>query len=408
MKDFFYVATPAEVLAVIQEFEPLSAENVPTVEALGRALAEDIRSPVNLPDFDRATMDGFAVRASETTGASESSAIQLEFVGNVRMGEVPDFEIGRGQAAKIPTGGMLPKGADAVVMDEYTSFADPETAQITRGAAPHENVVRIGQDIQYGTTVLQAGAVLRAQDLGALCGLGITSIPVWRKPRVAILATGDEVVDPSETPRMGQIRDINRFTLNALTTEAGGIPVPLGIVGDDPKALEATVRRAFEENDVILMSGGSSMGQRDHSVEIIDSLGEPGVLIHGVSVKPGKPLIVGRIGKKAVIGVPGHPVSNMMVFQVFLKPLVHRLAGRKDEKEGISTEAVLARNLPSASGREDYIRVRLERDGDGLVAHPVLGSSSMISTMVRADGFIIVDVNTEGLAQGERVRVYSF
>lgn len=408
MKDFFNVATPAEVLAIIHEFEPLSTETVPTTDALGRILAKDVCSPVNLPDFDRATMDGFALQASETTGASESSAIQFEFVGDVKMGEVPDFKIESDHAAKIPTGGMLPEGANAVVMDEYASFAGSNTLQITRGAAPYENVVQVGQDIKNGDTVLRAGEELRAQDLGALCGLGITSVTVWRKPRVAIFATGDEIVDPSELPRMGQIRDINRFTLSALTTEAGGIPVPLGIVGDNPKALDTSVRQALKDNDVVLMSGGSSMGQRDHSVEIIDSLGKPGVLVHGVSVKPGKPLIIGRIGKKAVIGVPGHPVSNMMVYQVFLKPLVHRLAGRKNEKEIIYTEATLARNLPSASGREDYIRVRLERDGSDLIAHPVLGSSSMISTMVKANGFIIVDVNTEGLAQGERVRVYSF
>ncbi len=410
MKDFFKVAAPAEVLAIIEKFEPLSAETVPTAEALGRVLAEDIRSPVDLPDFDRATMDGFAVRASETTGASESSAIQFEFVGEVRMGEVPDFRIGRGQTAKIPTGGMLPEGADAVVMDEYSSFADAQTVQVARGAAPWESVVRVGQDIERGETLLLESSVLRPQELGALCGLGITTVCVRRKPRVAILATGDEVVDPSETPRPGQIRDINRFTLSALTAGAGGIPVPLGIVGDDPKALEAAVRGAMDDNDVVLISGGSSMGQRDHSVEIINSMGEPGVLIHGVSVKPGKPLIVGRAGKKAIIGVPGHPVSNMMVFQVFLKPLLNRLEGRRSQlqEDVIWTQATLSRNLPSASGREDYIRVRLERTDNGLVAHPVLGSSSMISTMVKADGFLIIGVDTEGLAQGERVRVYSF
>ena len=408
MKDFFKVAAPAEVLAVIEQFEPLSSESVPTADALGRVLAEEVRSPVDLPDFERATMDGFAVRASDTTGASDSSAIQFEFIGEVRMGEAPGFAIERGQAAKIPTGGMIPQGADAVVMDEYSSFADARTVQLARGAAPWENVVRVGQDIRQGEKILSAGDVLRPQELGALCGLGITSVPVRKKPRVAILATGDEVVDPAETPKPGQIRDINRFTLSALTAAAGGVPVSLGIVGDDPAALEATVRKAHRDHDVVLMSGGSSMGQRDHSVEIIDSLGEPGVLIHGVSIKPGKPLIVGRIGPKAVIGVPGHPVSNMMVFQVFLKPLLHRLQGRRSDAEAIWTEAALSRNLPSASGREDYIRVRLDRTEDGLLAHPVLGSSSMISTMVKADGFIIVGVDSEGLVQGERVRVHSF
>lgn len=410
MKGFFKVASPAEVLAIIEQFEPLSPETLPTADALGRVLAEDIRSPVDLPDFDRATMDGFAVRASDTAGASESSAIQFELIGEVRMGEAPAFRIGRGQAAKIPTGGMLPEGADAVVMDEYASLADPRTVQIARGASPWESVVRVGQDIRRGEVLLRAGDALRPQELGALCGLGVTRASVRRRPRVAILATGDEVVDPAETPKPGQIRDINRFTLSALAAQAGGVPVPLGIVKDDPAALGSAVRKALQENDVVLMSGGSSMGQRDHSVEIIDSLGEPGVLIHGVSIKPGKPLIVGRAGKKAVIGVPGHPVSNMMVFQVFLKPLLHRLEGRRPRphEDGFRTEARLARNIPSASGREDYIRVRLERTEDGFVAHPVLGSSSMISTLVKADGFIIIGVDSEGLAQGERVRVHSF
>jgi molybdopterin molybdotransferase len=218
------------------------------------------------------------------------------------------------------------------------------------------------------------------------------------------------VVDPSETPGPGQIRDINRFTLSALTTEAGAIPLPLGIVKDDEVALKEKLRGALEISDVVLLSGGSSMGRRDYSVDVINSMGVPGVLIHGVSIKPGKPLIFGRVGKKPVIGVPGHPASNMMVFQVFVKPLLYRLGGRrlKPYEEGPLAEAILTRNVPSAPGREDYIRVRLERKEGRLLAHPVLGGSGMISTMVKADGFIIIGFDEEGIAEGERVPVYSF
>ena len=408
MKDFFKVATPAEVLAFVPEFEPLSTESVPVPEALGRVTAQDILSPVNLPDFSRSTMDGFAVMAQDTTGASEGSPIEFNLMGEVLMGEVPKVKVGAGQAARIYTGGMMPDGADAVVMDEYVNVVDDSLIGVMRVAAPGGNMIHVGQDIAEGQVVIHAGDVLRPQELGALSGLGITEVTVYRKPRVAIFATGDEIVDPSENPGPGQIRDINRFTLSALTTEAGGISVPLGIVKDDEAALKEKVRGALESCDMVLLSGGSSMGRRDYSVDVINSMGAPGVLIHGVSIKPGKPLIFGRVGKKPVIGVPGHPASNMMVFQVFIKPVLHRIGGRPLKPSSPLAEATLTRNVPSAPGREDYIRVRLEKRDGKLLAHPVLGSSGMISTMVKADGFIIIGFDEEGVAEGKQVPVYSF
>ena len=412
--EFFKVVSPEEAKIALQGFRALGAERVSSFGAVGRVLACDVRSPVDLPDFPRATMDGYALRASDSFGASEAIPAYLDVVGQVPMGAAPEFSVGRGEAARILTGGMVPEGADAVVMEEFTSAPDAETLEVRRPAAVGENVLGVSDDMKKDELILRAGARLRSQDVGALAGVGVTSVEVHRRPRVAILPTGDELVDPRETPRAGQVRDINRFSLAAGVVEAGGEPETEDILPDDLAIIKGRLHQAVSHADVVLISGGSSMGLRDYTVEAIDSLGEPGVLVHGISVKPGKPTIIGRVVRdgedKAVIGIPGHPVSALMIFHAFVRPVIRQLSGEVArtgaEIEGLT--AILSRNVASAPGREDLVRVALEEGENGRVAHPLMGNSAMISTMTKADGYITIPLEAEGLREGAQVRVHLY
>jgi molybdopterin molybdotransferase len=409
--EFFKVVSPDEAREALKGFLPLPAEEVSAFDAVGRILAEDVASPVDLPEFSRSTMDGYAVRAPDTFGASESIPAYLDIAGHIPMGEAPAFEVSPGQAGRINTGGMMPAGADAVVMDEYTTTPDEGTVEIRRPAAVGENVLAVGDDLKAGERILPAGSRLRSHDIGAFSGVGITTLRVHHHPRVAILPTGDELVDPRETPGPGQVRDINRFSLAAAVIEAGGIPETEGILPDDLETIKSRLAEAVGRADMVLISGGSSMGMRDYAVEAIDSLGDPGVLVHGISIKPGKPTIIGRVRRgevdKAVVGIPGHPVSALMIFHAFVRPIMRQLSGEAaPEIDGeLGVAARLARNLPSAPGREDLIRVRLEREGEDVIAHPLMGNSAMISTMTKAHGFITIPLENEGLRAGTEVRV---
>ena len=412
--EFFKVVSPEEAKEALRGFRALGTERLSAFGAAGRVLAEDVHSPVDLPDFPRATMDGYALKAADSFGASEAIPAYLDVVGQVPMGAAPGFSVGRGEAARILTGGMVPEGADAVVMEEFTTAPDPETLEVRRPAAVGENVLGVGDDLKKDELILGAGARLRSQDVGALAGVGVTSVEVHRRPRVAILPTGDELVDPRETPRVGQVRDINRFSLAAGVLEAGGEPETEDILPDDLAIIKERLEQAIRHADVVLISGGSSMGLRDYTVEAIDSLGEPGVLVHGISIKPGKPTIIGRIERdgedKAVIGIPGHPVSALMIFHAFVRPVIRQLSGevaRTDlEREGLA--ATLSRNVASAPGREDLVRVALEEDENGRLAHPLMGNSAMISTMTKADGYIAIPLEAEGLREGALVRVHLY
>ncbi|MCE2453546.1 MAG: molybdopterin molybdotransferase MoeA, partial [Nitrospinae bacterium] len=319
-----------------------------------------------------------------------------------------------GEAARILTGGMVPEGADAVVMEEFTTAPDAETLEVRRPTAVGENILGVGDDLKKDELILRAGARLRSQDVGALAGVGVTSVEVHRRPRVAILPTGDELVDPRETPRAGQVRDINRFSLAAGVVEAGGVPETEDILPDDLGVIKERLGRAVSQADVVLISGGSSMGLRDYTVEAIDSLGEPGVLVHGISIKPGKPTIIGRVVRdgedKAVIGIPGHPVSALMIFHAFVRPIIGQLSGEVTRIDAgtESLAATLSRNVASAPGREDLVRVELEEGENGRVAHPLMGNSAMISTMTKADGYITIPLEAEGLREGAQVRVHLY
>jgi molybdopterin molybdotransferase len=408
--ELFNVRTPADALAVLLRALPPSGESeqVATADALDRVLAEDVRSPGDLPMFRRSTMDGFAVRAADTFGASEGLPAYLEIVDEVLMGHAPTQALVLGQCARIATGGMLPDGADAVLMVEQTQQVGASTIEALRAVAPGENVVQVGEDVRVGDAILPHGHTLRAQDLGGLMALGITFVRAARRLRVGIVSGGDELVDPHQAPAAAQIRDVNSYTLAALTRRDGHVPCLAGLLPDEFSALQSAARQALMDNDVVILSAGSSVSTRDMTSQVIASLGEPGVLVHGVSLKPGKPTILGVCAGKAVFGLPGNPVSCMVTYDLFVAPTLAHLCGATLVPRR-SVQARLSRNIASATGREDYIQVRLESRADGGVdAVPVFGKSNLIFTLIRADGMLKVPLDAGGLNAGASVEVVLF
>jgi len=412
MTELFKLTSVAEAWKAFRNnisLNQLAEEQVPVLDSLGRVLSRDIVSGIDVPGFTRSTMDGFAVRAADTFGAAEAMPAMLEVSGEVMMGEEAQTVLEPGHAVRIATGGMLPGGADAVVMVEYTEELDSATILVVRPVAPGENVVQKGEDIRQGQVLVKTGTVIRPQEMGGLAGIGIVSCHVVRKPLVGILSTGDEIVEPDRTPGPGQIRDINSYAIAGLVAEAGGQAVNYGIIRDDFARLEETVRKAVTETDIVVVSGGSSVGTRDVTSRVLDTIGKPGVLVHGVSVKPGKPTILGVVSNKPVLGLPGHPASAMVLADIFLVPLVRAMLGLGfTSPDRRTVRALMGRSMASASGRLDYIRVALKDENGGLRAEPVLGKSGLIMTMVKADGVVIVPMAKEGIESGEEVEVVLF
>jgi len=404
---FFNVKTTEEVLGLVKGFEPAGHEEVPLSEAFGRVLSGDMVSPEDLPGFLRSTVDGYAIRARDSFGATESLPAFLEIAGEVKMGEVPSAVAGSGKAVKIPTGGMLPRGADSVVMIEYCHLLDESTLEISRTVSPQENVIQPDDDFKAGALVLSGGRRLRPQDVGVLAGLGLTSASVRRVPKVAIVSTGDEVIPVDQTPKPGQVRDMNTYTLGAFCRREHAVAVPMGLCGDRYEDLLALVKKGLENADTVWVSGGSSVGTRDLTLKVFESLEGMELLVHGISISPGKPTIIARAGRKALFGLPGHVASAMVVAEIFLRPFLAALSGEGDwgKKDRDAVKARLARNVESVSGRDDFIRVRLVKDGEGWVAEPIFGKSGLISTLVEADGLMQIGRNTEGVYEGDTVEV---
>jgi molybdopterin molybdotransferase len=398
-------------------------ESIDVPSALGRVLAEDIVAPHPLPDFQRSTVDGYAVRAIDTYGATDSLPAYLSLVGEVPMGDAPAFAIRPGQCALIHTGGMLPEGADAVVMLEYTQAAQNNEVEILRAVADAENVIRVGEDVAQGQMVLPKGTVVRPAEIGGLMALGIVKVDVVRKPRVGLISTGDEVIDPSQSPRPGQVRDINSYTLKALVERAGGRAKLYGVVADDFDALREEAAKAFLGCDLLLITAGSSASTRDRTADVIRSLGEPGVLVHGINTRPGKPTILGVCDGRAVIGLPGNPVSALVNGYLFVVPVIEMLLGAGSRPKP-ALFARLTVNLPSQAGREDWWPVRLTTEAQGhrdlitpslrdsvvskieLLAEPIFGKSNLIFMLASADGLLRIPPDATGLSAGEVVEVY--
>jgi len=395
-------------------------ETIDVPSALGRVLAQDITAPHPLPDFQRSTVDGYAVHASDTHGASDSLPAYLHLIGEVPMGDAPAFEIGMGQCALIHTGGMLPDGTDAVVMLEYTNDTRrggqlPAPTGVTieieifRAVANGENVIGVGEDVTQGQLIQPRGSVLRPAEIGGLMALGITHVNVIRRIRVGLISTGDEVIDPARSPRPGQVRDINSYTLGALVEKSGGESIRYGIIEDQFDSLKDAAARALSECDMVIITAGSSASTRDMTADVIRQLGEPGVLVHGINTRPGKPTILGVCNGKAVIGLPGNPVSALVNGYLFVVPVLEKLLGVVPKPKP-SVPARLTVNLPSQAGREDWWPVRLIVHGPSstvaLDADPIFGKSNLIFTLAAADGLIRIHADATGLSAGETVQVF--
>lgn len=411
MKGFFQLISSQEFLSHLSKFHPLGLEQVKLAHGLGRVLGKDIISPEPLPPFARSTMDGYAVRARDTFGCSESEPTPFKVVGEIAMGESgQSATIGAGETCSIWTGGELPREADAVVMVELTSQLDGQHIEIFRPVAPGENVIQPGEDYDQDMVVLHMGQQLRPQDLGVLAGLGITEVPVFKRPTVAIISTGDELVEIDQKLTSGKIRDINTTTLTALVAECGGNPLPLGIITDDQETMsEACIKALNHPADMILLSGGSSVGKRDFTLTVLEGLENSELLAHGVSIKPGKPTILAKKDNVALFGLPGHVGSAIVVFHLFVRPMIRKFMGK--EGTGLQqVKAMTAEQIPSTIGREDYVRVVIERGKNGSpnLATPVYGKSGLLNPLIKADGLLFIDRDTEGLNKGELSEVILF
>jgi molybdopterin molybdotransferase len=425
MPEFLTLLPPDEARDLMLSHLPrlvIDSETIDVISSLGRVLAQDIVAPHPLPEFQRSTVDGYAVRAGDTFGASDSLPAYLALVGEVPMGDAPAFEIGAGQCALIHTGGMLPKGTGAVVMLEYTQVArsglSPDRSsgkgeiEIFRAVADGENVIRIGEDVAQGQMILPKGSRMRPAEIGGLLALGILSLRVVRKVKVGLISTGDEVIDPGQVPRPGQVRDINSYTLGALVEKSGGVAQRYGIISDQFEALKDAAAKALSECDVVLITAGSSASTRDMTADVIRSLGEPGVLVHGINTRPGKPTILGVCDGKAVIGLPGNPVSALVNGYLFVVPVIESLLDALPRPRA----TVLARltvNLSSQAGREDWWPVKLLPSPSGrgvrgegeIFADPIFGKSNLIFTLASADGLLRIHPDATGLSAGEIVEV---
>jgi molybdopterin molybdotransferase len=386
---------------IIDHFPSRKIEYLPLEMCNHRVLALDITSPEDMPAFARTTVDGYAVRAEDTFGSSESLQGMMDCINEVRMGEEPLFEIGNGQCAWIPTGGMLPKGTNAAVMVEYTEKLGLDTILVSRPVAPGENVMQKGEDVSRGQTIFHSGRILKAQEIGLLASLGMDQVPVFKPYNIGILSTGDEIINLDQVPQIGQVRDVNSYSLAAALESCGAIPRRYPLVEDNFVELQKAMDRALKDNDILIMSGGSSVGVADYSVEVMMSFPNSEMLFHGIAVKPGKPTIGVRVGEKLIIGLPGHPVSALMVFYILCAPVISPAAVRQ-------VEARVTVNVASQPGRDDFIPVQLLEDEEGRQAKPLLGKSGLMSIISQADGYVHIAYEKQGIKAGEMVKVNMF
>ena len=410
-KDFFNVLSVNEFIQELRAFSPLTPTTVSLEEIDGHILAEDIIAPEDLPLGSRSCMDGYAIVAANVFGASESNPAYLESVGDIDIEKPADFTLNDGECAGIVTGGILPEGSDAVVMVEHTESLGAGTIEIRKSLAPAENVMLKGEDATTGTPALMKGTRMRPQEIGMMAALGIQEAQVHAAPRVGIISTGDELIPIDQQPVIGQVRDVNSYTLAACAKRAGAVPTTYGLVEDQLDALKASLEKALEENDVVFLSGGSSVGVRDLTVGAIHEIEGAELINHGVAISPGKPLILAKCGNKAIWGLPGQIASAQVVMFILGMPFLRYLQG---DTAAFATSlwpsksATLTRNVASKPGREDYVRVSLSEHDGRLLATPILGKSGLLKTMLQADGVTRIDADSEGIYEGTPVDVLFF
>lgn len=399
-------AAREKMMENFQDFK-MEIEEVDIIDAEGRILGEDIYSKLNVPHFRRSTVDGYALRSRDTHGASDSLPMFIEKIGEVEMGKAATEIVREDTAVYVPTGGMVPEGADAVVMIEYVEVLDDINIIVSKSVVQKENIIEIGDDIKENQKVLLKGMKLRPQDIGVLSSIGIYTVKTIKMPSISIISTGDEIIDPREELKPGKIKDINTYTIAAMAKEIGLNVIERVVVKDDKELLKATLEDALEKSDMVALSGGSSVGTKDISSIVINEIGSPGVFVHGVAMKPGKPTILAKVKDKPVFGLPGQPTSAIIAFKVFVEYFVRKIINI-DEYEGRFVEAEMKVNIPSAAGKETYQMVYLKKEEDKYIAEPVNGKSGMITLMSKAKGYIKINEDIEGITAGEKIRVNLF
>lgn len=404
--DFFNVVTLDKgrelILENFDDFR-LETEIVSILDAVDRTLAKDVLSDINVPDFNRSTMDGYGIVVEDSHGATETIPSILNMMGEIKMGELSNIEIRSGEAVYIPTGAMVPKGATGVIMIENTEKMG-ESLLVYKPVSKGENIVYIGDDIKKGETALKKGRIINAEVVGTLAALGISEVAVYKRPKFYIISTGDEIIDIHEELTAGKVRDINAYALQVLAEKAGGEVVKKSIIKDNYELLREEVIKALELADIVLISGGSSVGVRDYTDKVINSLGGKGVLAHGLSIKPGKPTIIGDCNGKLILGLPGHPVSSIIVFKALMDYYMdHKLGNNKILP---SVMATMEYNFPSSPGRETYQMVKLRQEAGKYYAAPTHGKSGMISLLSQSQGYVVMEMHEEGINRGEERKVF--
>ena len=387
--------------------ERLVTENIPTMEALGRILAEDVIAKVDVPSFDRSAVDGYVLRAEDTYGASPTNPVILDIIGVVEIGSSSKIILGKQQAMRIATGAAMPKGADSVVMIEYTEKIGEGKVEVYSSLTPGENVSKRGEDVEKGERILSKGTLLQPQDIGILAALGNSEVEVVKRPKVAILSTGNELVELGKNVELGKIIDANRPILMAMVKELGGEPLDFGMARDDLREIRSRIASGMENNDMVLVSGGTSVGTGDLVPEAINSLGRPGIIVHGMCIRPGRPAALAAIGSRPIVLLPGFPVAAMVSFNAIVQPILLRMLGASSDQFARRTvRARMLRRIPSSIGNRTYVRVLVKRLDKGYVAEPLRTSGSgVISSMIKANGLVIIPEEKEGLEEGEEVEV---
>ena len=385
----------------------IDTEKIYINDSIGKVLAEDIKSDEDIPGFMRSTMDGYAVISSNTAAASEGIPVFLKNIGKIEMGTIPNFTLEDGECVEIFTGGMLPKGSNSVVMVEYTEKFGQDGVSIYSGVSEGQNTVLPDEDVSQGEMLFEVGHIVLPQTIGVLSSVGTVEIEVFKNIKMTIISTGDELISPKEKSSIGKVRDINTYTLKSLAEKNNFDVIDTFILEDNKKIIKNTVKNAMKNSDIVVISGGSSQGEKDYTSSIIDEISSPGVLTHGMAIKPGKPTIIGydNSSETLLVGLPGHPVSAIYVFDILINNMIRKMTNRKEDFKIL---AKLDINIPSSPGKLTCIPVKLKEDEKGYIAIPIFGKSGLITTLTKADGYFTIDKYSEGLKAGEKVLVKLF
>ncbi len=410
MSEFFDVVTPEEAINMLlseNNFPKMISEKINTIDSNGRILTQDIKSEINLPHFNRSSMDGYAIDANDSNGVSLSNPNYLEIIEEIKMGDVPKQKIIPGKTSRIFTGGMMPEGSTAVIMEEDTEELGNNMIEIKKPVSTGENIIFIGEETKKGNIIIKKGIKIRSQEIGSLLESGLTKIFVSKRPIIGVLSSGDELIPPGNKLELGKIRDINTYTISNLIKNSGCIAKIFPILPDDLNSQLNQAKNALQFCDMLIFSAGSSISYRDTTAEVINSLEKPGVIVHGISVKPGKPTILGLSGTKPIIGLPGNPVSSIMIFINIVKPILDKLNNHVSNI-GNQIDCTLTQDISSQTGREDYVQVSLKINDQKILATPVFGKSNLINTLVNSDGFITIPPETGGLYKNSLVKVKTY